>query len=218
MRRARRRLRRFLVTGLIVIAPVGLTVFVLSWLFTTLDDILGRPLEKLVGFPIPGVGFVLLGGAVLFVGWVVHLTAGRQLLNWWNHTLSRFPFVGRIYNVVSQIVQALLSGRKKMFDKAVLIPYPTDETWAVAFVTNDDPEIVSQAVGEPCVNVFVPTTPNPTSGFMLVVPKRKVRELDLTMDEATRLVMSAGVVLPAGDVEDRSTGLDVDSLLRRPRE
>ncbi len=213
-----RRLRRNFVTGLIVIAPVGLTIFVLRWIFDYLDAILGDPLRAALKITIPGLGFVLLMLFILLVGWTVRRTAGRQLLHWWNEALARFPLTGRIYNAVSQIVQALVGERHRFFRRAVLIPYPTEGIWAVAFVTNENAPVMSELVGEPCVNVFVPTTPNPTSGFMLVVPRDKTKPLQIPVEEAMKLIISAGAVSPADEPQlPGRRGLDLDSLLRESK-
>jgi len=210
-----RRLRRYFLTGLVVLAPVGVTAVVLVWMFRTIDNILGEPLRAAIGFRIPGLGFVLLLLAVLLVGWAVHLAAGRQLLHWWNEALARFPLTGRIYTAMSQIVQTILGEQRTFFRRVVLVPYPTEGIWAVAFVTNEDAPVMSSRVGEPCVNVFLPTTPNPTSGLMLVVPVSRTRDANITIDEAMKLIISAGAVSPAGDVPTfRRRGLDLDSLLR----
>jgi len=209
-----RRLRRYFLVGLVVIAPVGVTIWILQWLFLRLDAILGVPLRAALGFPIPGLGLVLLALSVIVVGWLAHLAAGRQLLRWWNAALSRFPLVGRLYSAVSQIIQTVLGSRRTLFIRTVLIPYPTEDLWAVAFVTRENPPEMEHILGEPCVNVFVPTTPNPTSGFMLIVPKSKTRDVDTTVEEAMKLVISAG------SVQARLTrpGLDVESLLMDTRE
>lgn len=210
-----RRLRRYFFTGLVVIAPVGATAVVLTWMFRTIDNILGEPIRAYLGFRIPGLGFILLLVAVTVVGWAVHRAAGRQLLHWWNAAMARFPLTGRIYNAMSQIVQSVIGERTRLFRRTVLIPYPTDGIWAVAFVTNDDAPVMSRLVGEPCVNVFVPTTPNPTSGFMLVVPVTRVKETDITVEEAMKLIISAGAVSPTGERPHLvRRGLDLESLLK----
>ena len=210
-----KRLRRYFFTGLIVIAPVGVTAVVLVWLFQQIDNILGTPLQNLLGFRIPGLGLVLLVLAVMGVGWAVHRAAGRQFLHFWNEALARFPLTGRIYNAMSQIVQTIVGERRSFFRRTVLIPYPTEGIWAVAFVTNEDDPVMTTIIGEPCVNVFVPTTPNPTSGFMLVVPKTKIKEMGITIDEAMKLVISAGAVSPhEAAPSPRRRGLDLDSLLK----
>lgn len=211
----RRRLRRYFLTGLVVLAPVGLTIGVLVWTFRFLDGILGGPMQNTLGFRVPGMGFVLLGALVVAIGWVVQQAAGRQLLHWWNQALSRFPLTGRIYDAASQIVQSIIGERKRIFQRPVLIPYPTDGLWAVAFVTSESPVLFAEMLGEPCVNVFVPTTPNPTSGFMLIVPSHRVRPLNVSIDEAMKLVISAGAVNPRGTGSPRGArGLDLDYLLR----
>jgi uncharacterized membrane protein len=214
MKAVLRRLRRDFLTGMIVIAPVGVTVVVLMWMFRTIDDILGTPLRAALGVRIPGLGFILLLFAVTLVGWTVRLAAGRQLLFWWNEALSRFPLTGRIYSAISQIVQSVVGEQTKLFRRTVLVPYPTDGMWAVGFVTNLHAPVMSRIVGEPCVNVFVPTTPNPTSGFMLVVPKSKVKETDITIEEAMKLIISAGAVSPGTEVRMGRRGLDLESLLK----
>jgi uncharacterized membrane protein len=209
-----RRLRRDFLTGMIVIAPVGVTVVVLMWMFRTIDDILGNPLRAALGVRIPGLGFVLLVLAVTLVGFTVRLAAGRQLLHWWNEALARFPLTGRIYSAMSQIVQSVVGEQTKLFRRTVLVPYPTDGMWAVGFVTNLQAPVMSRIVGEPCVNVFVPTTPNPTSGFMLVVPRSKVKDTDITIEEAMKLIISAGAVSPGTEVKLGRRGLDLESLLK----
>lgn len=210
-----RRFRRYFLVGLVVIAPVGLTVLVLRWMFQTLDSILGNPLRDALGVRIPGLGFLLLALFVLLVGWIVHRAAGRQLLHWWNEALVRFPLTGRLYNAVSQIVQSVLGQQHNLFRRTVLIPYPTDGIWAIAFVTNEDPVVMSQMAGAPCVNVFVPSTPNPTTGFMLIVPRSRVIDTTISVEDAMKLILSGGVVSPSDAATfSRRRGLDLDSLLR----
>jgi uncharacterized membrane protein len=209
-----RRLRRYLLVGLVVTAPIGVTVWVLRWLFTSIDSILGVPLRDLTGRSLPGVGLVILLVLLLMVGWVVHRAAGRKMLDFWNRMLSQFPLAGRIYNAVSQIVQTVIGSRRRLFIKTVLVPYPMEGSWAVAFVTNEDAVELSAVIGEPCVNVFLPTTPNPTSGFMLAVPVSRVREFDTTVEEAMKLIVSAGAVR----ARVSRKGIDVESLLMDTRE
>lgn len=214
MRRGARRIRRYFLVGLVVIAPVGLTILVLRWMFETLDSILGNPLRDALGFRIPGLGFLLLTVVVVVVGWIVHRAAGRQLLHWWNEALVRFPLTGRIYNAVSQIVQSVVGEQRRLFRRTVLIPYPTEGLWAIGFVTSDDSVLMSRLIGEPCVNVFVPSTPNPTTGFMLVVPRARVIETAITIEDAMKLILSGGAVSPDEAALKRRRGLDLDSLLR----
>lgn len=215
MRPATRRLRRYFLTGLVVTTPVGITAYVLVVLFNALDAILGSPLEDWIGHRVPGLGFLLLALFIVIVGWVVHRAVGRQLLHWWNTALLRFPLTGRIYNAVSQIAQSLIGEDRHVFKRTVLVPYPIDGIWAVAFVTSERPVALSALIGEECLNVFVPTTPNPTSGFLLIVPRRLVRDVPLTIEDGMKLVISAGALVPGGDASRPGRrGLDLEALLR----
>jgi uncharacterized membrane protein len=210
-----RRLRRYLLVGLVVTAPVGLTAYVLVWAFNTLDAILGTPLQAWLGVRVPGLGFVLLGLSVVVVGWLVHRAVGRQLLHWWNTALVRFPLTGRIYNALSQITQSLVGTERRVFRRAVLIPFPTNESWVIGFVTHEEPQPLSAAVGEPCITVFMPTTPNPTTGFLFVVPLSRVRELSVSIEDAMKLIMSAGALVPGAEASAvGQRGLDLERLLR----
>jgi uncharacterized membrane protein len=202
---------------LIVLAPVGVTAIILVWMFRTIDDILGDPLRATIGIRIPGLGFILLLITITLVGWAVHLAAGRELLHLWNQALSRFPLTGRIYNALSQIVQAIIGERQKLFHRTVLVPYPTEGLWAMGFVTNEEAPVISRILGEPCVNVFLPTTPNPTSGFMLIVPRDRTKAVDITIEDAMKVIISAGTVSPGETPVMVRRGLDLESLLKDSR-
>jgi len=207
-----RRIRQYFVVGLVVVTPLGATIFVLTWAFRTIDAILGRPLEQTLGVRVPGLGIVILALLVLLVGSAVQNAVGRRVVQAWNTALSRLPLTRSIYNAGSQIVQALLAGDRRVFSRAVLVPYPTDGSWAVGFVTNERTPILSQVVGEPCLTVFVPTTFSvPPSGFLLILPPARVRALDMSVEDAFKFVVSAGAVLPTGTAPP--AGLDLTKLL-----
>ncbi len=207
------RLRRYLITGLIVIAPIFVTIVVLLWLFNTLDAILGRHLPALIGRELPGVGVVALLALLLLVGWLSQRTLGRRFVSWGNAILSRFPLTRRIYNASSQIVQSVLDREEKLFQGCALIEYPMPGSYAVVFVTAAAPEEVTDAVGEPSLSVFLPTVPNPTTGWLLILPASKVRRLDMTVEEGFKLVLSAGLAAP-GRETPVAAGIDVERLLR----
>jgi uncharacterized membrane protein len=134
------------------------------------------------------------------------------LVQTWNTALARLPLTRRIYNAGSQIVQAMLAGDRRVFSRAVLIPYPTEGSWAIGFVTNEHTPILSQILGEPCLTVFVPTTFSvPPSGFLLILPPARVRALDMSVEDAFKFVVSAGAVLPTGTAPP--AGLDLTKLL-----
>ncbi len=210
-----RRLRRYLLVGLVVTAPVGLTVYVLAWVFNRLDHILGGPLERWLGLHIPGLGFILLALFVLLVGWLVHRTVGRQVLQWWNAAVVRFPLAGRVYNALSQITQSMLGENRRVFRRTVLVQFPAADVWTVGFITHEAPAALSALVGEPCVNVFVPIAPVPHSGWLLIAPVRLVRETSLSVEDAMKLVVSMGALAPGDEVTRLGRqGLDLDRLLR----
>ena len=216
VRHALRRLRQYFVVGVVVVTPLGVTIVVLSWAFRTLDAIFGQPLQQSVGVRVPGLGIALLAVLVLLVGWAVHHAVGRRLVQTWNRALSRFPLTGRVYNAGSQIVQAMLAGDRRVFSRPVLVPYPTEGSWAVAFVTNERTPIFSEIVGEPCLTVFVPTSFSvPPAGPLLIVPAARLRPLDVSVEDAFKFVVSAGAVLPSGTPPP--PGLDLRKLLDRQR-
>lgn len=191
---ARRRLRRYFLAGILVITPVGATWIVLSWLFTTLDSFLGEPLSELVKVRIPGAGAALLLLLILVTGWFAYRTIGRRALSAWDAMLSRFPLTARIYRTANQISRTLFGRSQRIVRRVVLVPFPSPGSWAIAFVTSDESPVVSRTMGTPHVNVFLPTTPNPTSGYMLAVQRDQVREVDLTVEEAMKIIISGGAV------------------------
>ena len=196
MRAFLHRLRRYFVTGLIVIAPVGVTAYVLVWLFQRLDPILGRHLPALGGRQIPGLGLMTLAAIVVFVGWTSQIAVGRRLLYWWNTGLAKLPFARRIYSASSQIFQSVLDREDKLFQHCTLIEFPGPGNWAIGFETASAPPEIEEITGEPSVTVFLPTAPNPTSGFLLVLPRRSVHRLSLSVEDGLKLVLSVGVAAP----------------------
>lgn len=209
-----RRLRRYFLVGLVVIVPLALTAFVLEWTFGVIDGILGRPLRLYTGVGAPGVGAVLLLLIVLVAGWAVHLSVGRRLVQAWNGALSRFPVAGRVYDAGSQIIQAVLGTGQRVFLRAVLVPYPGPESWAIGLVTDEDPASFSALVGEPCVSVFLPTTFSvPPSGYLLIVPMARTRPLSMSVEDALKFVISGGRVQPASGEPARGRGIDLAKLL-----
>lgn len=214
IRRLALRLRRFLVTGLIVIAPIFVTVMVLLWLFTTLDDILGRYLRPLIGRELPGLGLVALVVLLLVVGWVSHRALGQRFVSWGNEILSRFPLTRRIYNASSQIVQSVLDRDEKIFQGVALIEYPMPGSYAIVFITATAPDEVRDMIGDDSLSLFLPTVPNPATGWLLMLSASKVRRLDMTVEEAFKLLLSAGFAAPGKEAAP-SVGIDVTRLLRR---
>ncbi len=189
-------LRRYLLTGVVVSAPVGVTVFVLYWIFERLDAILGRVFGSIVGVRIPGAGLLALFLVLVGVCWVAQQALGGQLISMAKKWLSSFPLTRTVYSAASQIVESVVIEKEKFFKACVLVEYPRQGTWALGFLTSDAPTEISAATNEDMIAVFVPTAPNPTSGVLIFLPRQKVKLLRMSVEDAFKLVLSGGVVLP----------------------
>ena len=196
---AGRVLRRYFFTGLIVLLPVVVTVSVLWRFFFALDDILGRFVETYIGRPLPGVGLVALIALILGIGAVASNFLGKRVIRVGERLVARVPLMGWIYRTTKQLFSTILEERGQSFRKVVLVSYPQKGTYSVAFVTSESPTPVEGSLGKGFVTVFLPTTPNPTSGFLLVVPADEVIPMNLSVDEGLRLVISAGALPKSGD-------------------
>lgn len=196
---SRRALRRHLIAGLVVIAPVTATVLVLVWIFQLLDGLLGRffypALMRVFGWYPPGIGLLALITLLLVVGWIAELAIGSRVLNWWNSLLERIPLTRTIYGAANRIVRTVLGEGSRPFQKVVLVEYPSPGRWCVGFLAARAPAITRPHI-EDGVSVFIPTTPNPTSGFIVIMPAARVIELALTVDQAFTFILSAGSVRP----------------------
>jgi uncharacterized membrane protein len=195
-------LRRYLVTGLILWVPIGITIWVLTLIVSTLDKTLllipeqYRP-ETVLGFAIPGLGVLLTLVVLLITGIAARNFIGQQLIKGWDRILRRIPVVKSIYSGVKQVSDTLFSDSGLAFRKALLIEFPHQGSYTIAFMTGTPSgELVTRLPGEH-VSVYVPTTPNPTSGYFLLLPKSRTQELDMSVDDALKYIVSMGVVGPA---------------------
>ena len=191
-------LRRYLIAGLLVWVPLGITFLVLKFLLDLMDRLLlllpveWRP-ETVLGFSIPGFGLVLAFAILLVTGVIVANLLGRTLLRLWESLLSQIPLVRTVYSSAKQIMSSLLSTGSHSFRKVLLIEYPRKGIWTVCFQTGPAAQEIQGHLEKDSITVFVPTTPNPTSGFIIVVPKDDARELDMDIETALKLVMSLGI-------------------------
>jgi uncharacterized membrane protein len=194
-------MKRYLIAGLLVWVPLGITIWVLHFLLTSLDQTMLllpealRP-EHWIGFRIPGLGVLLAFAILLGTGVIAANILGQRLIRWWESILARIPFVKSIYSSVKQVSDTVLSDSGNAFRKALLVEFPHPHAWTIAFLTGAPSPGVARHLGEDCVSVYVPTTPNPTSGYFIMVPRSRTRELDMTVDEALKYVVSMGVVAP----------------------
>jgi len=197
----RRFVRRYVIAGLLVWVPILVTVLVVRFILDLMDQTLlllpaaVRP-EALLGVHIPGLGLVLAVLLLIFTGMLVSNIIGRSLVGLWEDLLNRIPFVRALYSGVKSFSTTILSNQGNSFKKVLLIEYPRKGVWSVGFQTAGDLPLISQHTGEPQVCVFIPTTPNPTSGFIVMVPRSQAIELEMSVDAAMKMIVTLGVVVP----------------------
>ena len=197
-------MKRYFLTGIVVLIPLVITVWVLRLIVETLDQTLFllpaslRP-EALVGMHIPGLGVLVALLIVMATGIVAANLLGRRLLKLGEDLVGRIPIVNSIYTGVKQVSDTLFSGSGQAFRKVLLIRYPHGNSWAMAFQTGMPSGEVADKLGAPHVSVYIPTTPNPTSGFFLMVPRSDVIELDISVEDALKHIISMGVVPTSSD-------------------
>lgn len=194
--------KRYLIAGLLVWLPLGVTIAVIKFLVAFFDQTLlliphaYRP-ETLLGFNIPGLGVVLSLLLILITGIFVANLLGSKIVDLWESFLSRIPLVRSIYNAVKQIAEAVFGSGDQTFQKVYLIEYPRKGLWTLAFQTSTHQSEAQRKTGmDDVVNLFVPTTPNPTSGFFIMANRAEVVELSINVDDALKMVISGGVVVP----------------------
>ena len=194
-------IRRYFVTGLLIWVPLAITAWVLSLIVGTLDKTLHvlpsafHPRQTL-GVDLPGAGVILTLLIIFITGVLAANFIGQHLVKWWELLLARIPVVNSIYNSVKQVSDTLFSSSGNAFRKALLVQYPREGSWTIAFLTGQPGGDVANHLQGDYVSVYVPTTPNPTSGFFLMMPKEDVIELDMSVDEALKYIISMGVVAP----------------------
>lgn len=195
------KLRTWLVAGLLVWVPLGVTFLVVKLLVDLTDQVLlllptqYRP-EHVLGFNLPGVGIALTLLIVIITGMIFANLFGRRLVRLWEDILARIPLVRSIYSSVKQITETLFSAQGKSFRKVVLVEYPRRELWTLAFLTGDTAQGLIDITERDLASIYVPTTPNPTSGFFIMVPREDIVELDISVEAGLKLILSTGVVVP----------------------
>ena len=194
-------MRKYFITGLLILVPLAITAWVLNLVISTMDQSLLFVPERwqprtLIGFDIPGLGTLLTVLIVFLTGLLTNNLVGNYVVKLWEKLLTRIPVVSSLYSSVKQVSDTLFSSSGNAFRKAVLIPYPHQNSWTIAFLTGaPGGDVKNHLVGD-FVSVYVPTTPNPTSGFFLMLAKKDVVELDMSVDAALKYIVSMGVVAP----------------------
>ena len=208
-------MKRYFITGLLIWVPIGLTAWVLKFLISTMDQSLlllpdkFQP-EVLLGMKVYGIGTILTLLVVFITGIMTANIIGQKLLVFWEGVLWRIPVVKSIYWSIKQVSDTIFSDKGEAFRKALLFQYPREGAWTIAFMTGQPGGDVANHLKGDYISVYVPTTPNPTSGFFLMMPKDDVIELDMSVDEALKYIISMGVVSPNGNNKTLINEIDSD--------
>ncbi len=193
--------RKWLVAGVLVWAPLAITFWVINAIVSFMDQTIlflppaYRP-EAVFGFNIPGLGAVLAVFLVLLTGALVANFLGRKLITFGESVLNRIPLVRSVYSAVKQVIETFVSQDSRSFRQVVLVEYPRKDCWSLAFLAGDPVGEVQEKTAQKVITVFVPTAPNPTSGFVIMVPEHEIIPLDMSVEEGFRMVISLGVVTP----------------------
>jgi len=207
------RLRAYLLTGILVTAPISITIL-LAWLFIDFVDEKVTPLipdtynpETYLPFSLPGLGLVIVLVVLTIVGMLTAGFIGKLLVRISEGIMARMPVISGIYSATKQIFETVLASKSESFREAVLIEYPRRGIWAIGFVSGTTEGEVQNLTEDSCVNIFLPTTPNPTSGFLLFVPRKDIIPLSMSVEQAVKMVISGGIVTPPDTrpIEEQNT-------------
>ena len=191
------RIRNYFITGVLVLIPIIITVYLTLFLIKISSKILPKELnpDHYLPYNIPGLEILISLSLITFIGWLSLTFIGKKFINFFEHVLNRIPILRTIYSSAEQLIENF-SQNKKSKKSVVLVQYPREGIWAVGFATKENTGRIKSAIGEETISVFVPTTPNPTSGFLLMFPKKDVIFLDLNFEEASKFIVSAGSISP----------------------
>ena len=191
------RIRNYFIAGIVVLIPIGITLYITIFIISISSKILPNEINPnhYLPYNIPGVEIFISLFLITFIGWLSLSFFGKRILNLFNRFLKRIPILRTIYSALGQMTSAFTSGSKES-KNVVLVEYPRKGTWAVGFATKENSGEISRKTNKKLINVFVPTTPNPTSGFLLMFPADEVIYLDLTFEEASQFIVSAGTSNP----------------------
>ena len=191
------RLRNYFITGIVVLVPIGITLYLTTFFISISSNLIPKEINpnSYLPFSIPGLEILLSIIFITLIGWLSLSFIGRKILQLVNETLKRIPILRTIYSAIGQMTETF-APRKGNKKSVVLIEYPRKGSWAVGFATKENKGEISKKMNTDLINVFVPTTPNPTSGFLLMFPKKDVVYLDMTFEEASKFIVSAGTSNP----------------------
>lgn len=187
-----RNIRTRILTGILVVVPLGITIWIL-WFFVNLGDRILQPvLEEVIGYRIPGLGLIVTVILLYWIGLFASLVFGRRMIHWGESILKRIPLVKNIYTAAKQVVEVISQPKSQAFKRVVLTEFPRSGMWVVAFVTGE----LYNSDGRKSIKLFIPTTPNPTSGYLVLVPEDQVREANMSVEEGIKMIVSGGILSP----------------------
>jgi uncharacterized membrane protein len=190
------RIRRFYIAGILVLAPTALTLWVVWSLFLFVDNILGQELRAR-GISVFGLGFVLLNVVLLLLGWLTANILGKRVFALWDRLMHRVPLINKIYATLRQIGELFLGpARGKSFGRVAIVEFPSPGSWGLGFVTSNVAGEAGEKTGAPVRSVFIPSAVNPTTGFLLLVPENRIVYLEMTAEQAMKMIVSAGALVP----------------------
>ena len=190
------RIRRYYIAGIVVLAPTALTLWVVWNLFSFFDSILGGELRAR-GISVFGLGFVLLNLLILLLGWLAAGLIGRRVFTIWDRLMHRVPLINKIYATLRQIAELLLGpSRTGAFGRVATVEFPSPGSWGLGFVTSNASGEAGEKTGKRLCSIFIPSAVNPTTGFLLLVPEERVRYLEMTPEQAMKMIVSAGALVP----------------------
>ncbi len=185
-------IRNIFLTGLLILIPISATIFVIYWMFATIDDLLKPFLHKVIGFHFPGLSWIFLIILIFLVGALGRFAIGNKLIEAVENFMRRIPIVRTIYSAVKEASKAILISETEKIKGVVLVEYPRKGVYAIGFTTGARIEEAEQKIGKKFVNVFIPTSPNPTSGLVILVPEEELIYLDISVEEALKVIISGG--------------------------
>lgn len=193
------KMKKIFTTGLLTLMPLAITIYVFYLVFSFLDNLVGDIIEALFNYRVPGIGFAAGMLLILLVGFIASNIIGSRLINYGDKLLQRLPLARSIYVSAKQIIDAFTVQGKNAFQKVVLLEYPRKDLYVIGFVTGTSKGEIQEKTHAETLNIFVPTTPNPTSGMLILAPRQEVIELEMTVEEGMKVIVSGGLFSPANE-------------------
>lgn len=187
-------MKKLFITGLFVLIPITVTISIMFWLFNTIDSIFREPLETLFGVHLIGVGFILTILLVFIAGIVASNYLGKKIIAITESTIKRIPIVNTVYISIKQVMDTISNDQKKAFKSVALVRYPSKDIFAIGFITSDATDEINEKLGKRMKSIFIPTTPNPTSGMLVMISEEDIINLNIPVDAAIKLIVSGGII------------------------